>query len=236
MGRDRVRKGLLIVTLTAILLMSASIKSDAHEQTFHFGNTIYKIENKEPTYDYLNQAQINADLRQFKRQTLHDIDVERAEHISTSIKPNHKLNRLATIRAHQIAQHFSHYDKNHRPMTTLDANRVDLPHGFQASENIASAGLGNCTVIGDPKVYHNHNGIEMANMSNDAMMNYDSLENNGHRKNILSSDNTLIGVGVAYSQRKHQFYLAEDFGSRNPRSSADVDKPNLKIHLKLHTG
>ncbi|XIF20139.1 MAG: Hypothetical protein AJITA_00860 [Acetilactobacillus jinshanensis] len=99
---------------------------------------------------------------------------------------------MATIRAEQVSHRFSHYSKN---------------------ENIASTSLGKCSEFSDPKTYHNRNGKDMANMSNDGMMNYDEFEQNGHRKNILGSDNTLVGIGAAYNQKKHTFYLAEDFGN-----------------------
>lgn len=172
----------------------------------------------------MSRTRIRQDLKQMRTKTLSEIQSDRSLHGVAPIALNSKLNRLARVRAQQIAWRFDHYDHRGRPYTTDDAASARLPHGFRGSENIASTGLGNCITLGDPKTYHNHNGKQMAAMANDAMMNHDQLEANGHRKNILDSGNTLVGIGATYNPKKHEFYLAEDFGNHSPESSEDVNQ------------
>lgn len=210
--------------------------------TIKQGNTIYHIhvqgtnfmpKTHQKTY---TKQQIQQATKQYRDQSLNDIRQDRKHYYDGSIKENAKLDHLAQIRSQQISQHFSHYSFSDQPMTTVDAQRVGLPRDFQGSENIASGGLGRCTVAYDPKTYNNPNGNAMADMSNDGMMNYDQFEHNGHRKNILSQSNTLIGVGATYNPQKHTFYVAEDFGSHDPDSSEDISKAtqNQQINHQIN--
>ena len=221
---------LLTLLIFKIDINSASItQSDSQSAQITEHNTVtdpsVRIHITQPKHHnpVISQTKINQYLHQMRAQTLNDIQSDRSLHGVAPIGIDSKLNHLAQIRAKQIAQRFNHYDRKGYPYTTDDAKSVHLPRGFRGSENIASTGLGNCITIGDPKTYHNHNGRQMAAMANDAMMNHDQLEANGHRKNILDPENTLVGIGTTYNHAKHEFYLAEDFGNHSPESSEDIN-------------
>ena len=161
-------------------------------------------------------------LKQMKYRTMTNLNRDRSKYHIAKLTENHQLDSLAQLRAKQLIGNFNHYNQNGTPYTTVDAPKVQLPADFQASENIASAGLGKNTLQGDKKHYQNRNGYNMADTDNDGMMYHDRLEQNGHRRNILDSRSTMVGIGTAYDPRQQIFYLAEDFGNHNANSSEDI--------------
>lgn len=184
---------------------------------FKFNNLIKNTLNSE--IDHVAPV----DLVQMKNQTFKDLNLDRNQHHVSSLNFDDQLNALAKLRARQISTNFSHYDQNGIPYTTDDASLVNLPNHFQASENIASAGLGNNTLKGDYRHYYNRNGNDMANTDNNGMMYHDQAEHNGHRYNILDPNSTLVGIGTSYNPNTRSFFVAEDFGNHDPQSSEDVD-------------
>lgn len=156
--------------------------------------------------DNLSPSQQSEYIQQMKAQTLNDINQDRQANGQSPVTENSTLDKLAAIRVQQSVQNFSHYNAQGQFYGTLDAPQVGLPQGFDCAENLAQA-FGN-------------NGIDAANQANDEMMNHDQDSGDGHRMNILDSDNTLIGIGTAYNNGT--YYVAEDFGNMSSDSSESL--------------
>ncbi len=150
---------------------------------------------------------------EMKQETLADINNERQQNGLSPLVETSDLDELAGVRAQQIASNFSHYDSDGNTYYRTDADQlgVDLDDYQSSGENIAGASLGDTGMDDDPKPYDNNNGYDMADMDNDAMMNYDSDQNNGHRNNILSHDYQQVGIGAYSVPGTDNYYLAEDF-------------------------
>ena len=119
-------------------------------------------------------------------------------------------------------RYFSHNTRSRQNETLLLINRAALPCSVYG-ENIASSPLGTIRSLSvgayrnphDARArrfrYRANNGRQLANDINNASMNHDAGDRNGHRANILDRQFSQIGVGVAYRQRNQNFYVAIEF-------------------------
>ncbi|TPR13105.1 CAP domain-containing protein [Apilactobacillus timberlakei] len=155
--------------------------------------------------------QVPTYLQQMKSQTLKDINNERQQRGISPLTETSDMDKIAAQRSQQLINNFSHYDKSGNTMYEQDAQNLGINLSGYSGENIAGADLGQTYMSNDPKTYNNKNGIDMANMDNDSMMNYDQDQGNGHRDNILNVNFSKIGIGTSYDSKSQSFYLSEDF-------------------------
>ena len=205
------RKSFLVSAAVLFSLgLGANLNSVSAHRSHHYYRKVrtFRTRRHRPERRKVRRVHHVSNRSQMAIRTLHDVNRSRRHYGLRPLKETRSMNRLATKRAKQLINNFSHYNRNGQINYQIDARKMRIKLGNHSGENIANAGMGNENMEGIE--YHPHNGAEMADMDHDSMMNHDAQSNWGHRRNILDPNFKLIGIGVRRSGS--QYYLAEDFG------------------------
>lgn len=173
-----------------------------------------------------NRYWANKFVNEMKEQTLKDINNEREANGVSPLYESNNLDKIANMRAKQLHVHYGHYD----PSTNRLYNAEDgYKLGFLGSPNENGYGE-NCGEDDLTNVLPSRaqNGKGMANYINDEMMNHDADSNWGHRKNILSPDYRVVGIGADYKPgQTFPFTLSEDFDYDDTGMNSNTPYPSV---------
>lgn len=159
------------------------------------------------------------DAAEAKSETLKDINADREANGLNDLQETSDLDQIASMRAKQASQDFTHTNPSTgQAYYTEDANQLGHSLDNTASgENLASSYTG-IAFQSDYRnnagngLHINNNGKEMADDTEDGLVNHDA-PSWGHRANILGSDYNYVGIGwhPIKQQGCTKYTLAEDF-------------------------
>lgn len=161
---------------------------------------------------------IRRNLTEMKQQTLTDINNDRQSRGVAPLAESPELDQIASMRAKQEQSYQGHIDPNTgNSFDDEDGYKLgynSAPSNEKYGENLDEANTGSYK-LDDGTPVTNQNGYDLANSTNNDLMNHDASSNWGHRENILHSGYSTIGIGVSYGthspDKSFPYKLVENF-------------------------
>lgn len=215
-----------VITSSAKHVHHYHFRTSRHAKIHHYRHRHNPIHLRRRRFSRRSRRISNSKIRkichEIDHQTIYDINNDRRQRHLPALQLDRQLSEISNQRSYQLQDYFSHSFKHHKNEIQDLISHRKIHYNFYG-ENIASSPIGIINILdvgsyNNPNdsnqhyiKYHAKNGYQLANNVNNASMYHDAGDDYGHRDNDLSRQFRRMGVGVSYSRKDKNYYIAIEF-------------------------